>query len=96
MNTAEKENLVAEAKMQMTALRRINMWKKLAFVVSATGVALAYYGLSSTPSHLFPSILGIFLSVMGFAAAAVFNLGLKNGRRNVEKMIRVVDGGMKP
>lgn len=95
MNTVEKENLVTEARMQLTALRRINVWKKLAFVVSAIGVALAYCGLSGTPSHLFLSILGIFLSIMGFAAAAVLGLGLKNGRRNVEKMICMADGGLK-
>lgn len=92
MNAIEKENLMMEAKMQMTALKKINVWKKLAIIVSTIGVAIAYGSLSANPSHLFPSILGIFLMVLGFAAAAVLNLGLKNGRRNVEKIISVIDG----
>lgn len=92
MNAVEKEKLITEAKMQMTALKKINGWKKLAIVVSAIGVAIAYGGLAGTPSHLFLGILGILLTVTGFAAAAVFALGVKNGRRNVEKMIRVIDG----
>lgn len=95
MDVKEKEKLVSEAKMQLAALRRINVWKKLAIFVSAIGVAIAYAGLSGTPSNLFLSILGIFLIVGGFVIAAILNLGLKNGRRNVEKMINVIDGSNK-
>lgn len=95
MNAVEKENLLTEAQMQTAALKKINVWKKLAIVVSTIGVATAYAGLSATPSHLFPGILGIFLMVLGFAAAVVLNLGIKNGRRNVEKMIRVIEGAEK-
>lgn len=95
MNALEKENLISETKMQTAALRRINTWKKLAIIVSAVGVAVAYAGFSGTPSHLFLGILGIFLTIVGFAAAALFNLGIKNGRRNVEKMICAIDGGRK-
>lgn len=92
MNAVEKEHLLTEARMQTAALKKINVWKKLAIVASTIGVVIAYVGLSATPSHLFPGILGIFLMVLGFAAAAVLNLGIKNGRRNVEKMIRVIEG----
>ncbi|MBD5532157.1 MAG: hypothetical protein HDQ98_08155 [Lachnospiraceae bacterium] len=95
MNAVEKEKLMSEAKMQMTALKKINGWKNLAIVLSAVGVAIAYGGFAGTPSHLFLGILGIFLTVAGFAAAAVFGLGLKNGRRNVEKMLCVLGGSRK-
>ena len=93
MSAAEKDKLVIEAKMQMTALGKINTWKKLAIIVSAIGVVIAYMGLSVTPSHLFMGILGISLTVVGFALTAILNLGLKNGRRNVEKMIDIIDKG---
>lgn len=93
MNALEKENLMTEVKLQTTALKKINGWKKLAMVASAIGTAVAYAALSGTPSHLFPGILGIFLMIMGFAAATVCNLGLKNGRRNVEKMICAMEKG---
>lgn len=95
MNAVEKESLLIEAKMQTAALKKINVWKKLAIVVSTVGVAAAYAGLSGTPSRLFLGILGILLIFTGFAAAAVLNLGLKNGRRNVEKMICAIDEGRK-
>lgn len=95
MNVSEKDNLIIEAKMQMTALRKINAWKTLAIIVSAIGMAIAYAGMSGTPSHLSLGILGVFLTLTGFALAAVMNLGLKNGKRNVEKMIDVIDRSRK-
>lgn len=95
MNVKEKELLISEVKMQMTALEKINAWKKLAIFVSTIGVVVAYMGMSGTPSILFLRILGIFLIIAGFFSAAVLNLGLKNGRRNVEKMIDAVDGDRK-
>lgn len=95
MNAIKKENLLAEAQMQAAALKKINVWKKLAIVISGVGVAIACVSLSGTPSHLFPGILGILLMAAGFTAAAVCNLGLKNGRRNVEKMICVIEGAGK-
>lgn len=93
MNAMEKENLVKEARMQLKALKKINLWKKLAIAVSAIGVAVAYGGLSGATPHLFPGISGIFLMVIGILAAAVLNLGLRNGRRNVEKIINVIGEG---
>lgn len=93
MNALEKDSLLTEAKMQIKALKKINEWKKLAIIVSTIGIAIAYAGIAGSPSHLFLGILGIFLTLAGAAAAVVTNLGLKNGRRNVEKMIHVIDEG---
>lgn len=93
MNAIEKESLVKEAGMQLKALKKINVWKKLAIAVSTLGVAAAYAGLAGTSTSLFLGIPGIFLTVIGILAAAVLNLGLKNGRRNVEKIINVIAEG---
>lgn len=93
MNVLEKDSLLTEAKMQIKALRKINEWKRLAIIVSTIGVAVAYAGIAGTPSHLFLGILGIFLTLAGAGAAVVTNLGLKSGKRNVEKIIHVIDEG---
>lgn len=93
MNALEKDSLLTEAKMQIKALKKINEWKKLAIIVSTIGVAIAYAGIAGTPSQLFLGILGIFLILAGAGAAVVTNLGLKNGKRNVEKIIQVIDEG---
>lgn len=91
MNVLEKDSLLTEAKMQLKALRKINEWKRLAIIVTTIGVAVAYAGIAGTPSHLFLGILGIFLTLAGAGAAVVTNLGLKSGKRNVEKIIHVID-----
>lgn len=93
MNVLEKDSLLTEAKMQIKALKKINEWKRLAIIVSTIGVAIAYASIAGTPSHLFLGILGIFLTLAGAALAIITNLGLKNGRRNVEKMIHIIDEG---
>jgi len=44
-------------------------------------------------SHrLFLGIPGILIILLGAAGAAVLNLGLRNGRRNVEKMLNLLRG----
>ncbi|MDE5910541.1 MAG: hypothetical protein K2H52_17700 [Lachnospiraceae bacterium] len=91
MNALEKDSLLTEAKMQIKALKKINEWKRLAIIVSTIGVAIAYAGIAGTPSYIFLGILGIFLTLAGAVLAVVTNLGLRNGRRNVEKMIHIID-----
>lgn len=93
MNAMEKESLIKEAEMQLSALKKINAWKRIALIVSTFGVAAAYAGFSGAPASPFLGILGILLIIAGIFAAAVINLGLKNGRRNVEKIINVIGEG---
>lgn len=92
MNTVEKNRLSQEARMQMNALRQIGWWKTIALGVSAIGVAFAWAGYAGSQGNLFLGISGIILAALGTGSAAVFNLGLKNGRRNVEKMLNLLDG----
>lgn len=92
MNAVERNLLSQEARLQMKALDRINRWKMVALFVSAVGVALVYAGFAGLQKNFFIGIPGILLIFAGFVSAAVFNLGLKNGRRNVEKMLNILDG----
>lgn len=92
MNAMERNSLSREAGLQMKALNRINRWKKTALSLSAVGAAFAYAGFAGIQRNLFLGIPGIVLIAAGFGSAAVCNLGLKNGRRNVEKMLNLLDG----
>lgn len=94
MDAIEKRRLSQEAEMQLTALKRINRWKNTALILSAAGVAIAYNGLAGG-RNLILGILGIILIVVGALCAIILNLGLKNGRRNVEKIIDILDKGKK-
>lgn len=92
VNVVEKKRLSQEAGLQMKALAQISQWKMTALFVSALGAAFTYAGFAGVQRNLFLSIPGILLILAGFGSAAVFNLGIKNGRRNVEKMLNILDG----
>lgn len=93
MNTAERNRLSKEAEMQLVALKRISHWKTIALAISTIGVAGAYAGFAGLTRHTFLGVLGILFIIAGVAGAVVFNLGLKNGRRNVEKILNILDKG---
>lgn len=92
VNVVEKKRLSQEAGLQMKALAQISQWKMTALFVSALGAAFTYAGFAGVQRNLFLGIPGILLILAGFGSAAVFNLGIKNGRRNVEKMLNILDG----
>ena len=91
MNSIERRSLSKEAEMQIKALKKIGQWRGLAIAVSTLGVAMAYAGLAGLVPSVFLGVSGIVLTVLAAAAALVFNLGLKNGRRNVEKMLQILE-----
>ena len=92
MNAMERNRLSQEAGLQIKALKQINRWKLTALLVSAVGAACTYGGFAGIQKHLFLGIPGIVLILAGFGSAAVCKIGLKNGRRNVEKMLNILDG----
>lgn len=90
MNAIEKKRLLKEAEMQTQALKKIRVWKMIAIAISTIGVALAYAGMAGQNQSIFIGILGIIVIIVSIGCAILFNLGLKNGRRNVEKMLEVL------
>ena len=94
MNALEKRNLTTEAKMQTEALKKINRWKMIAMAISTLGVALAYAGFAGLIQTPLLGGFGVAVTVVSVAAALIFNLGLKNGRRNVKKMLQILEGDL--
>lgn len=90
MNANEKKRMVKEAEMQLEALKKINKWRLYAIAFSTIGVALTYAGMAGDSRHLCLGILGIILIILGITAAFLLNLGLRNGRRNIEKILSAV------
>ncbi|MCI7099581.1 MAG: hypothetical protein MR966_11925 [Lachnospiraceae bacterium] len=91
MNAAEKSNLSREAQMQMNALKKISRWRNIAIALSTLGAALIYAGFAGTDRNLFLGIPGIIVILLSAVSAIILNLGIKNGRRNVEKMINILN-----
>ena len=91
MNSLEKKRLSKEAEQQMNALKRISRWRTMAIGISAIGVPLVYAGFGVEANILGLGILGICLIVIGFICAAILNLGIRNGRRNVGKILLILE-----
>ncbi len=91
MDAYEKKGLLQEAKLQSEALKRIKNWRTMAVGVSTIGVACFYAGFLGG-RHLIVGIAGVAVLLLGICAAVVFDRGLRNGRRNVEKMLHVLNG----
>ncbi|MCX4327943.1 MAG: hypothetical protein OSJ45_11710 [Lachnospiraceae bacterium] len=93
MNGIERKLLSQEAAMQLKALKKINIWKNIAVAISTLGVALTYAGAAGTDLNIFLTIFGVIVILLGAGSAAILITGLKNGRRNVEKMLRILEEG---
>ena len=91
MNIQERNRLSTEAALQTKALGRIERWKKIALALSAIGVAFTYAGFAGETENLYFGIFGIFLIFAGAGSAAIFNLGIRNGKRNVEKILNLLE-----
>lgn len=91
MNAAEKKRMMIEAELQLKALKKINKWKWSAIALSTIGVALTYAGMAGDSRHLCLGIPGIILIITGVIVALLLNLGLRNGRQNVEKILNAVE-----
>lgn len=90
MNAVEKNNLSREARMQMNALKKISRWRTIAVALSTLGAAMIYAGFAGADNHLLLGISGIVIILLSAVSAVILNLGLRNGRKNVEKMISIL------
>lgn len=90
MNAVEKVALLQETEMQMKALHTISIWKNIAIAVSTLGIAVLYAGIAGESNSIFLSILGVMLILGGLISGLLLNLGLRNGRKNVEKMLNLL------
>lgn len=95
MNAEKRSILSQEAEMQMRALHKISVWKNIAIAVSTLGIALLYAGTAGADRHIALCILGAAVMAVSLICGLILNLGLKNGRKNVEKIMAVLEGGGK-
>ena len=91
MTGEKKKFLTKEADAQLRAIRTIGHWKNIALGLSAVGAAVTYLGFVNQTQSLLMRITGIILLILGFLGAAVLNLGIKNGKNNVNKILQVIE-----
>ena len=85
--------LMQEAKRQSQALKMISRWRTIGFVAAAVGAVLLYNGLTGAGRSIPLIALGTVIVAVGMAAAILCDMGIRNGRRNVEKILDAAQGG---
>ena len=84
--------LMQEAKLQSQALKMIGRWRTIGFVAAAVGAVLLYNGLTGAGRNVPLTAFGTVVAAIGIAAAVLCDMGIRNGRRNVEKILDAAQG----
>lgn len=92
MSESRKNFLTVEADRQIKALKLIGRWRTMCIGLSAIGGPFIYAGFCGMNQAIWMRVVGIILLVIGFILAAILNLGIKNGKRNVNKILAVIEG----
>ncbi len=71
--------------MQAKALERIGRWRTFSVFVAGVGVLLAWAGFSR--DILVLGIFGVVLTTLSFVFALLCTVGMRNGSRNVQKIL---------
>lgn len=91
MNIIKKKQLLAEAKMQTKALENLKKWFRNFIGFSTIGLVITYYGIQGSGVRFAFGIFGIITIIVCILAAIIINMGIKNGKLNVEKILELAE-----
>lgn len=83
-----KKQLLHEAEHQKGALDKLKRWMQYAMLFSSCAMVLTWWGLTGAGIRFACGIAGVILVILGILCAALIGLGIRNGRRNVEHILR--------
>ncbi len=83
--------LLEEARQQKEALAQLGGWQRNAMLASSCGAALAWWGLTGGGVRSVLGAAGVLLTLTGVLCAALIGLGIRNGRRNVERLLKAAE-----
>ncbi len=82
-----KEQALDEARKQKAALETIGGWRRVLFAATATFLVLAIFGLQQSGILFGLGVAAAVLAVLSCVAMFVVNLSIRNGHRNVERIL---------
>lgn len=81
-----RELALDEARKQKEALAKIGGWRRTLFLITAFLAALAVFGFQMS-GWLVPGVAAAVAAAVSFLLTCVVDLSIRNGRRNVEKIL---------
>lgn len=85
-----KAQLLDEAQKQKQALSVMGRWRSWLFVLTTCFAVLAASGLRQSGLWFALGVTCAVLTVLCFLAALIVNLSIRNGRRNVERLLEAL------
>jgi hypothetical protein len=82
-----KEQLIDEAQKQKKALAMMGHWRSCLFVLTTTLMVLSAFGLRKSGAAFVLGVIAAIFAALCFAMLLLVNLSIRNGRRNVERLL---------
>ena len=82
-----KQRLLDEARKQKEALAVMGCWRNWLFVLTTTAAVAAAFGLRKSGAAFALGVVCAVLAVLFFVMLLLVNLSIRNGHRNVERIL---------
>ena len=87
-----KEQAIEEAKLQKKALATMGTWRLTLFIFTACLAVLAFFGIQTGAGWFVPGVIAAVLAGISHLLVLIVNLSIRNGHRNVEKILDSLKG----
>lgn len=91
MGKITKKQLLEEAEKQTKILKGLKVWLRNSISLSTIAMVIAYFGIRRSGVSFTFGLIGVIMAVLCIISAFLINLGIRNGKQNVEKILCRVD-----
>lgn len=91
MEAEKQEALLRQATMQLRMIKNLERWFRLLIAMSGIGIVLVWWSFQTSTGKIVSGISGGVVAVAAFLAARLVNRGIVNGRKNVAKILGLVE-----
>ena len=85
-----RRQALEEAQRQKEALAEIGAWRRNLFILTSVFLVLAIFGLQSSGVFFGLGICAAVLTGISLLLTFIVNLSIRNGRRNVERILESI------
>lgn len=82
-----KNQAIEEARLQKRALATMGTWRRFLFLLTSCLVLLAVFAIKASGTWFVPGIVAAVLAGISFLLMLTVNLSIRNGNRNVERIL---------
>lgn len=88
MNKSQKNKLIIEADLQTKEINKLKIWLRNVIAISTIGFVITIFGMQKSN---FWFVIGIIVTILSTIIAITINMGIKNGKLNVEKILKLIN-----